>query len=73
MKGPEGSEYSGISFHLIFIFPQSYPVDPPKLFMCSYMSHKHVYGSWICLDLLEEAQFAKDEEVCHVTTTLCNS
>lgn len=58
-----GSAYNGIVFHLIFIFPQTYPVDPPKLFNCSFISHDHVYGSYICLDLLEEAQFASSEEV----------
>eukprot|EP01114_Cavostelium_apophysatum_P015647 TRINITY_DN4309_c0_g1_i1.p1 TRINITY_DN4309_c0_g1~~TRINITY_DN4309_c0_g1_i1.p1 ORF type:complete len:1000 (-),score=330.36 TRINITY_DN4309_c0_g1_i1:12-2684(-) len=62
MKGQADSEYSGITFHLIFIFPQTYPVDSPKLFNCSYISHQHVFGSWICLDLLEEAQWSSSEE-----------
>jgi ubiquitin-protein ligase/uncharacterized protein YegL len=63
MTAPLTSAYHGIVFHLVLIFPHTYPVDPPKIFFCSYISHQHVFGSWVCLDMLEEAAFGSAAEV----------
>ena len=61
MRGPMGSPYANTIFHLVFLFPQNYPVQPPKLFNCTFIEHEHVYGTWVCLDLLEEAQWSGSE------------
>jgi len=62
IKGPVGSRYNGITFHLILQFPQSYPADPPTLYICSYISHQHVFNSWVCLDLLQEENWSTSLE-----------
>jgi ubiquitin-conjugating enzyme E2 D/E len=62
LVGPAGSPYAGVIFHLILQFPFTYPFEPPTLFFCSYIDHPHVFGSWVCLDMLQEAQWATEEE-----------
>eukprot|EP01125_Pyxidicula_operculata_P019302 TRINITY_DN698_c1_g3_i2.p1 TRINITY_DN698_c1_g3~~TRINITY_DN698_c1_g3_i2.p1 ORF type:complete len:1226 (-),score=381.44 TRINITY_DN698_c1_g3_i2:32-3709(-) len=57
---PPSSPYKGIVFHLILQFPHDYPFSPPTLFFCSFIKHPHVFGSWVCLDMLRE-NFAEDE------------
>jgi len=35
------------------IFPKNYPISPPNARLQTYIPHSHVYGTWICLDMLE--------------------
>eukprot|EP01125_Pyxidicula_operculata_P022010 TRINITY_DN8834_c0_g1_i1.p1 TRINITY_DN8834_c0_g1~~TRINITY_DN8834_c0_g1_i1.p1 ORF type:complete len:1235 (-),score=323.08 TRINITY_DN8834_c0_g1_i1:121-3825(-) len=53
ISGPPGTVYEGIIFHLILKFPTNYPCSPPNVKICSKMYHPNVYGSWVCLDMLE--------------------
>merc|ERR1712137_432797 len=62
MEGPSDSLYAGIIFHIIMQLPPTYPFQPPKLFFCSYLKHDHVFGSWICLDMLQEFEWASSQE-----------
>jgi ubiquitin-protein ligase len=63
VRGPAGSPYAGIVFHLILQFPENYPFKPPTLFFCSFIEHAHVFGSYVCLDMLQEAQFGSQAEM----------
>jgi len=49
---PAGTDYEGCCFHLIFIFPEDYPHNPPKVRLLTTVSRDHVFGEWICLDML---------------------
>lgn len=59
LVGISGTDYEGVVFHLIMEFPADYPLRPPKVRMASNMQHRHVYGTWICLDMLEAHPEAK--------------
>jgi ubiquitin-protein ligase len=50
---PPESAYAGAIFHVILKFNADYPISPPKVSMCTNITHSHVYGDWICLDMLE--------------------
>ncbi|ETO18546.1 hypothetical protein RFI_18719 [Reticulomyxa filosa] len=45
-----GCEYC---FHLVIKIPEDYPRQAPKIKIKSYFNHPNVFGSWICLDMLE--------------------
>src|SRR3990167_1144059 len=62
MVGPEGNPYSGVVFHIIMQFPHTYPFNPPKLYFCSFLKHDHVFKTWICLDMLQEFEWAGEEQ-----------
>lgn len=51
--GIKGSDYEGTCIHLIFHFPNDYPMHPPKVELCTTVKRDHVYGQWICLDMLQ--------------------
>lgn len=53
LRGIKGTPYEGGIFHLIMNFPENYPISPPKIKLCTSVIRSHVYGEWICLDLLE--------------------
>ncbi|KAL0488051.1 ubiquitin conjugating enzyme E2 [Acrasis kona] len=53
MMGAEGSRYAGVVFHLSLLFPNDYPLSPPDVRLLTTVHRSHVYGSWICLDMLE--------------------
>lgn len=63
VQAPETSPYAGITFHLVLQFPFSYPFHPPTLYFCSFIEHPHVFGSWVCLDLLQEGQWSSQVEM----------
>ncbi len=54
IKAPKGTVYEGGVFHIELTFPQDYPVSPPTvtLFACQ-LDHPNVFGSKLCLDMLE--------------------
>lgn len=62
IRGPAGSLYAGVIFHVILQFPENYPFKPPTLHFCSFIEHPHVFGNYVCLDMLQEAQFGSAEE-----------
>jgi len=54
--GPEGSPYSGGTFHLTVDIPAKYPLEPPKLRFTTPVFHPNIdEGGRICLDILKPA------------------
>lgn len=52
--------YRGLQFHMVLQFPEDYPHSPPKLNISTDLEHPNVFGSYICLDMLQgrvEANF----------------
>eukprot|EP01105_Mastigella_eilhardi_P007737 TRINITY_DN193_c0_g3_i1.p1 TRINITY_DN193_c0_g3~~TRINITY_DN193_c0_g3_i1.p1 ORF type:complete len:1469 (+),score=409.40 TRINITY_DN193_c0_g3_i1:565-4407(+) len=56
------SPYQGITFHMTLHFTPTYPFQPPRLEFCSFIKHHHVFGSWVCMDMLVEAEWANSTE-----------
>jgi len=59
MRGPEGTPYEGGIFHVVLNFPQDYPQKPPTLQLCTRIEHPNVFGSTICLDMLQQTDSAE--------------
>jgi len=55
-------EYDGVVLHVKLLFPESYPHQPPEVILCSKVHHPHVFGDHLCLDMLEEGQWADAQE-----------
>lgn len=53
IRGPEGTPYKGGVFHLIITFPHDYPCSPPTIQLMTPITHPNVFGSSLCLDLLQ--------------------
>ena len=53
LKGPEQSAYYGGVFHLSIAFPPNYPCSPPTIHLKTDVPHPNVFGSTICLDMLQ--------------------
>jgi ubiquitin-protein ligase len=51
--GLPGTLYEGTCFHLTLEVPADYPLSAPTVKMSTMIQHPHVFGNWICLDLLE--------------------
>jgi ubiquitin-protein ligase len=60
---PQNGPYASIVFHCILQFPQNYPSSPPKVMLCTPISHPNIFEYWshspegysfICLDLLQD-------------------
>lgn len=53
--GPSDTPWEGVELELEIEFPQSYPLDPPKVkFLCE-MFHPNVYrDGTVCLDVMAE-------------------
>lgn len=55
-------------FHLIIQFKDSYPVTPPSVDLCTTIPHPNVFpgkfgkSNHICLDMLEEGDFADEKD-----------
>jgi ubiquitin-protein ligase len=53
LEGP----LEGVRFHITLNFPHTYPKDPPSLTFPSHQirafRHPNLYGSWLCLDMLQ--------------------
>jgi len=59
--------YEGILLHLEMQIPENYPVQAPKLQISpgqsfSHTYHHHVFGSTICIDLLDHGFFGEGEK-----------
>lgn len=53
LAGPEGTPFYGHYWHIVLRFPRNYPAVNPRVQLLTRMNHKHVYGSWVCLDMFE--------------------
>jgi ubiquitin-protein ligase len=60
IRGAEDSDFDGIVVHFVITFPALYPMQPPRIRICSFIPHLNVQmrqGNWeVCLDMLESAQ-----------------
>lgn len=54
---PEYSPYEDVPYHLTLYFTDEYPNKPPKVFLHTTVNRDHVFGQWICLDILESHHF----------------
>jgi ubiquitin-protein ligase len=53
IKGPEGTPFEGGVWHFALNFPQDYPVSPPSIQLFSSIPHPNVFGTTLCLDILQ--------------------
>jgi ubiquitin-protein ligase len=54
LRAPADSVYAGGVFHFEMLFPQNYPVQPPSVNLLGFnLDHPNVFGSKLCLDMLE--------------------
>jgi len=60
MAGAPGTRWEGGVYHFVIHFGiDDYPLRPPEVSLVSRMDGiPHVYGSWICLDMLESHYFS---------------
>eukprot|EP01083_Nonionella_stella_P102803 292819_1 len=49
---PTDGVYSGVYFHLIMVFPESYPANPPTVKICTPIHHPNIFDSFLCLSML---------------------
>ncbi|EFC45274.1 ubiquitin-conjugating enzyme family protein [Naegleria gruberi] len=54
---PKTSKYHGIIVVLDIKFPKDYPNEPPQIACLTQLHHSHVFGGWICLDMLKAHYF----------------
>lgn len=55
---PSDGPYKGLLIHLILTFPSDYPTRGPTAALCTPFAHPNVFGSYICLDLLKDPEYA---------------
>jgi len=53
LRGPEETAYQGGVFHMIMTFPQDYPNSSPEINLCTAIPHPFVFGTKVCLDMLD--------------------
>jgi ubiquitin-protein ligase len=53
IKGPENTAYEGGCFHMEITFPENYPVSPPSIKLFTKIPHPNVFGTTLCLDMLQ--------------------
>mmetsp|Transcript_7555 Transcript_7555/g.28397 ORF Transcript_7555/g.28397 Transcript_7555/m.28397 type:complete len:756 (-) Transcript_7555:1152-3419(-) len=58
VQGVEGSIYEGGVFHMHVTFSQDYPRRAPKVELLTRVVQSNIFGSWICLDMLEAHDFS---------------
>ena len=52
IQSPKDSPFKGTIYHFIIIFPENYPVSPPKVKHKTFIPRVHINGnSTICLDM----------------------
>lgn len=56
IRGPAGTPYEGGVFHIHMTIPPNYPHSPPTLSLKTPITHPNVFGSKVCLDILEGAK-----------------
>jgi ubiquitin-protein ligase len=54
IRGPADTIYAGGVFHMQIDFPENYPVSPPSITLFTKVPHPNVFGSTLCLDMLQE-------------------
>ena len=52
LRGPEDTPYKGGVFHIEIKFPELYPTEPPTIRLMTPLTHPNVFGTEICLDML---------------------
>jgi ubiquitin-protein ligase len=52
LRGPEGTPYHGGVFHIEIKFTELYPTEPPTIRLMTPLTHPNVFGTSICLDML---------------------
>lgn len=53
LVGSPNTEYAGVSFHLVLLFPDNYPTQAPSVRFLTYINHMSVLsGGNICLNML---------------------
>ncbi|KAJ3129198.1 hypothetical protein HK098_002182 [Nowakowskiella sp. JEL0407] len=53
---PSSGLFEDIPFHFEIVIPHDYPSEPPRISVSTAIKHPHVYGSWICADILNISQ-----------------
>lgn len=53
LRGPVGTPFEGGVFHFELVFPNNYPVSPPTIRAFTTIPHPNVFGTTICLDILD--------------------
>jgi len=56
LRGPEGTPYHGGVFHIEIKFPELYPSEPPTIRLMTPLTHPNVFGTTVCLDMLNSAE-----------------
>ncbi|KAJ3126756.1 hypothetical protein HK098_007135 [Nowakowskiella sp. JEL0407] len=51
---PGSGPFKNIPLHFEIIIPDGYPAKPPRVSVSTAIKHPHVYGNWICADILQE-------------------
>lgn len=52
LRGPDGTPYQGGVFHIEIKFTELYPTEPPTIRLMTPLTHPNVFGTTICLDML---------------------
>lgn len=55
--GTRGTPYQNAVFHLIICMDEQYPKSPPQISLKTTVHRSHVFGEWLCLDMLEVYHF----------------
>jgi len=62
LLGSSSTLFGGMVFHLIFNFPETYPLQPPKVKLMNFIDHPNVFGQYICLDMLEQGEYSSEAQ-----------
>jgi len=57
LKGHPCSPYTSTILHIEMHFPDTYPVDPPQVFLRTTIPHHNVFRDHICLDMLTSPKY----------------
>lgn len=68
IRGPENTAYEGGVFHLEITFPQNYPLSPPSIKLSTPIPHPNVFGTTLCLDMLQPSGEAWYQGWCSAYT-----
>ena len=55
LRGPEATPYQGGVFHIEIKFTELYPTEPPTIKLFTPLTHPNVFGTTICLDMLNSS------------------
>lgn len=56
LKGPAGTKWENGVFHFEMTIPQDYPCSPPGITLYSTIPHPNVFGTKLCLDMLDNTK-----------------